>query len=206
MAIICKKCGCNNIDKSNYCANCGYKLSPSDTYSVYSEKYVEGLRQPIYDLLCKLDSYKTNTQTSSKFSLKLISSEIKNKLKVVKIIKDRCGLELWKAKDLVDGCPSVILTGVDYGTALECKIELEELGAKVLLYNPCSLRLISPGPNKLSVVKILKELNNLDSKMAFDFVKDCPKIIMNDTDFQTALKVKRDLESVGALVDVEQKS
>ncbi len=53
------------------------------------------------------------------------------KLKVVKAVKDLLNLGLKEAKDLVDGAPSVVMTGVSKEDAENAKSKLEEVGASV---------------------------------------------------------------------------
>ena len=54
-----------------------------------------------------------------------------NKLKVVKAVKEACGLGLKEAKDLVDGAPQPVLEKVDKDAAEKAKAQLEAAGAKV---------------------------------------------------------------------------
>ena len=56
-----------------------------------------------------------------------------NKLKVVKAVKEACGLGLKDAKDLVDGAPSTIKEGVAKDEAENLKKLIEADGAKVEL-------------------------------------------------------------------------
>ncbi len=53
------------------------------------------------------------------------------KLAVVKLVKDLTGLGLKEAKDLVDGAPKELKTGVDKAEAESLKKALEEAGAVV---------------------------------------------------------------------------
>ena len=56
-----------------------------------------------------------------------------NKLKVVKAVKEACGLQLKEAKDLVDGAPSVLKEGLAKGEAENLQKLIEAEGAKVEL-------------------------------------------------------------------------
>ena len=56
-----------------------------------------------------------------------------NKLAVVKIVKDLTGLGLKEAKDLVDGAPKPVKTGLDKAEAEALKAKLDGVGAKVKL-------------------------------------------------------------------------
>ena len=53
------------------------------------------------------------------------------KLAVVKLVKDLTGLGLKEAKDLVDGAPKELKTGVSKEEAQSLKTQLEEAGAVV---------------------------------------------------------------------------
>ena len=54
-----------------------------------------------------------------------------SKLAVVKLVKDLTGLGLKEAKDLVDGAPKELKTGVSKEEAQSLKTQLEEAGAVV---------------------------------------------------------------------------
>ena len=56
-----------------------------------------------------------------------------NKLKVVKAVKEACGLGLKEAKDLVDGAPSTLKEAMAKAEAENLKKAIEAEGAKVEL-------------------------------------------------------------------------
>ena len=56
-----------------------------------------------------------------------------NKLKVVKAVKEACGLGRKEAKDLVDGAPSTLKEGMSKDEAENLKKALEAEGAKIEL-------------------------------------------------------------------------
>lgn len=56
-----------------------------------------------------------------------------NKIAVMKVVKAVSGLGLKEAKELVDGAPKVVKSGVNKDEAEEIKKQLEEAGAKVTL-------------------------------------------------------------------------
>ena len=53
------------------------------------------------------------------------------KIAVIKVVRELTGLGLKEAKDLVDGAPKAVKTGVSKDDAEACKAKLEEAGAKV---------------------------------------------------------------------------
>jgi large subunit ribosomal protein L7/L12 len=61
----------------------------------------------------------------------ILKSAGANKLAIVKLVKDLTGLGLKEAKDLVDGAPKEVKTGVDKAEAEALKKQLEEAGATV---------------------------------------------------------------------------
>ena len=56
-----------------------------------------------------------------------------SKLAVVKLVKELTGLGLKEAKEMVDGCPSVLKEGVSKAEAEALKKALEEAGAEIEL-------------------------------------------------------------------------
>ena len=56
-----------------------------------------------------------------------------NKVKVIKVVREATGLGLKEAKEVVDGAPKAIKTGVSKEEAEDIKAELEAEGAKVTL-------------------------------------------------------------------------
>ena len=56
-----------------------------------------------------------------------------NKLQIVKLVKELTGLGLKEAKELVDGAPKEVKTGVGKDEAEALKAKLEEAGAEVEL-------------------------------------------------------------------------
>ena len=54
-----------------------------------------------------------------------------SKIQVIKVVKAATGLGLKEAKDLVDGAPQPIKSGVPRDEADKLKAELEEAGATV---------------------------------------------------------------------------
>ncbi|MHB1679349.1 MAG: 50S ribosomal protein L7/L12 [bacterium] len=54
-----------------------------------------------------------------------------NKIQVIKVVRELTSLGLKEAKDLVDGAPKPVKTGVSKEEADKIKAKLEEVGAKV---------------------------------------------------------------------------
>ena len=71
-------------------------------------------------------------EEKSEFDVVLVEAGA-NKLKVVKAVKEACGLGLKEAKDLVDGAPSTLKEGMAKAEAENLKKTIEAEGAKVEL-------------------------------------------------------------------------
>ncbi len=56
-----------------------------------------------------------------------------NKISVIKVVKEALGLGLKEAKDMVDGAPAMLKTGLKKEEAEELKKKVEEAGGKVTL-------------------------------------------------------------------------
>lgn len=71
-------------------------------------------------------------EEQSEFTVELAEAGAQ-KIAVIKVVKEACGLGLKEAKDLVDGAPSEVKAGLKKEDAEELKAKLEEAGAKVNL-------------------------------------------------------------------------
>lgn len=61
----------------------------------------------------------------------ILASAGDKKIQVIKVVRELTGLGLKEAKDLVDGAPKPVKTGVSKEEAESIKAKLEEQGAKV---------------------------------------------------------------------------
>jgi len=71
-------------------------------------------------------------EEKSDFTINLVDSGA-SKISVIKVVKEILGLGLKEAKELVDGAPADLKSGVKKEEAEEIKAKLEEAGAKVEL-------------------------------------------------------------------------
>ena len=72
------------------------------------------------------------TEEKSSFDVELTDAGAQ-KIAVIKVVKEVLGLGLKEAKDLVDGAPSMLKTGMKKEEAEETKKKIEEAGGKVTL-------------------------------------------------------------------------
>jgi large subunit ribosomal protein L7/L12 len=70
------------------------------------------------------------TEEQTEFAVTLKEAGAK-KIQVIKVVRELTGLGLKEAKDLVDGAPSVVKSGVTKDEAAAMKAKLEEQGAAV---------------------------------------------------------------------------
>ena len=61
----------------------------------------------------------------------ILSAAGEKKIQVIKVVRELTGLGLKEAKDLVDGAPKTVKTGISKDDAEKLKKDLEEAGATV---------------------------------------------------------------------------
>ncbi len=66
------------------------------------------------------------------------------------------------------------------------------------------LNLLNFGNNKISIIKIIKDMNNLGLKEAKDLVESCPVLIKKSLDYSYLESYKYKLENLGAKVDIKK--
>ena len=117
---------------------------------------------------------------------------------LIDAIKELTVLEL---NDLVKACEEefgvsaaagvvVAAAGADAGAAAEEKTEFD-------------VELTEVGPNKVKVIKVVRELTGLGLKEAKDVVDNAPKIVKEQADKAIADDIKAKLEAEGAKVTLK---
>src|SRR5438876_2403523 len=66
-----------------------------------------------------------------------------------------------------------------------------------------TVRLVEAGPNKINVIKAVRELTALGLKEAKDFVEAAPKNVKEGVNKDEAEAAKKKLEEVGAVVEIQ---
>ena len=112
-------------------------------------------------------------------------------------IKELTVLEL---NDLVKACEEefgvsaaagvVVAAAADAGAAAEEKTEFD-------------VELTDVGPNKVKVIKVVREITGLGLKEAKDLVDGAPKMVKEQADKAEAEEIKKKLEEVGAKVTLK---
>ncbi|WP_259286110.1 ribosomal protein bL12 [Candidatus Nasuia deltocephalinicola] len=65
------------------------------------------------------------------------------------------------------------------------------------------LNLLNFGKNKISIIKTIKDMNNLGLKEAKELVESCPVLIKKSLDFSYLESYKEKLENLGAKADIK---
>jgi len=112
----------------------------------------------------------------------LVSLTVKQVQELAEFLKSEYGIE-----------PAAVAAVASTGGA-EAPVVEEKTSFNVILK--------AAGPNKLSIVKIVKELTGLGLKEAKDLVDTAPKPIKEGVDKATAEELKKKLDEAGADVEI----
>jgi large subunit ribosomal protein L7/L12 len=119
------------------------------------------------------------------FAEQLVGLTVKEVNELAKILKEEYGIE-----------PAAAAVAVAAGPAAAGAAAPEEKTAFNVI-------LKAAGPNKLNVVKIVKDLTGLGLKEAKDLVDGAPKPVLEKASKEDAEKAKAQLEGAGASVELK---
>lgn len=105
-------------------------LDMSKFIKEFEERYGVTAAAPVAVAAAPGASAAPAAEEKSSFDVVLASAGDK-KIQVIKVVRELTGLGLKEAKDLVDGAPKPVKTGVAKEEAEAIKAKLEEQGAKV---------------------------------------------------------------------------
>lgn len=117
------------------------------------------------------------------FAEQLVNLTVKEVNELAKILKDEYGIE-----------PAAAAAAVVVGPAAAAEVE-EKTEFDVILK--------AAGPNKLQVVKLVKELTSLGLKEAKELVDGAPKAVKEGVSKDEAEGLRKSLEEAGAEVEVK---
>ena len=120
-----------------------------------------------------------------KFAEELVNLTVKEVNELAKILKEEYGIE-----------PAAAAVAVAAGPAAAAAEEVEEK-------TQFDVILKAAGPNKLAVVKLVKELTSLGLKEAKELVDAAPKPVKEAVTKDEAEGLKKSLEEAGAEVEVK---
>lgn len=112
----------------------------------------------------------------------LVSLTVKQVQELAEFLKSEYGIE-----------PAAVAAAVSTGGGEVAAVE-EKTSFNVILK--------AAGPNKLAIVKIVKELTGLGLKEAKDLVDTAPKPVKEGVDKATAEELKKKLDDAGADVEI----
>ena len=118
------------------------------------------------------------------FAEQLVSLTVKEVNELAKILKEEYGIE-----------PAAAAVAVAAGPAAAAVVEEEKTEFDVVLKGP--------GPNKLQVVKLVKELTGLGLKEAKELVDTAPSNVKEGIAKADAEGIKKSLEEAGAEVELK---
>jgi len=118
------------------------------------------------------------------FAEQLVNLTVKEVNELAQILKDEYGIE-----------PAAAAVAIAAGPVAAVEAEAEKTEFDVILK--------AAGPNKLAVVKLVKELTSLGLKEAKDLVDAAPKPVKEGVSKDEAEGLKKSLEEAGAEVEVK---
>ena len=154
----------------------------------------------------------------------ILSSMGPNKVNVIKAVREVTALGLREAKELVEAAPTTVAEGLSEEEAESMKGTLEAAGAEVDLEcedegageesdeeesaasDECesyTVILSSMGPNKVNVIKAVREVTALGLREAKELVEAAPTVVAEGLSEEEAESMKGTLEAAGAEVELE---
>lgn len=131
---------------------------------------------------------------------------IKASPKLAAIIKEIEGLSVLELADLVKALEKKFgVSAVPVAAAATAAPRAEAAGEeKTAVQTTFNVILASGGDNKISVIKVVRELNQaLGLKEAKDLVEAAPKEVLTGVNKETAEEAKKKLEAAGAKVELK---
>ena len=119
-----------------------------------------------------------------KFAEELVNLTVKEVNELAKILKEEYGIEPAAAAVAVAAGPAAVAEEVEEKTQFDVILK-------------------AAGPNKLAVVKLVKELTSLGLKEAKELVDAAPKPVKEAVTKDEAEGLKKSLEEAGAEVEVK---
>lgn len=158
------------------------------------------------------ETVETDSDTRFDVVLKFVGAR---KFSVIQRVKEILSIDLIDAKNLVDYAPTTLIEAAGRFDAETIKKELEIIGATIELKptpnidnkGTFKLVLFDSGPQKLQLIKMIKELFTLSLKEAKDLVEksDTVPVILKESESTIELNVlKESLERISAVTEVVQ--
>ena len=133
-----------------------------------------------------------------------------NKIQVIKVVREYTNLGLKEAKDITESTPYVIEKDFEATRLRSFLSDLEANGARASLVSGVAPPAPEPptggvmledcGPNKIGVIKVIREHTGLGLREAKDLADAAPCVIAEGCDAARAKKLRDDLVAQGAHV------
>lgn len=135
-----------------------------------------------------------------------------NKIQVIKLVREATGLGLKESKDLVESTPKLIKEGLSVDDADALVRKLHDAGASTVRHavprsSPAlgesregswDVELSKLGPNKIQVIKLVREATGLGLKETKDLVESAPVFVKRGLSKAAAEELAQKLGGVGA--------
>ena len=116
---------------------------------------------------------------------------------IIEVIK---GLSVLELNDLVKACEE------EFGVSAAAGVVVAAAGAGAAAAEEKTefdVELTEVGPNKVKVIKVVREVTGLGLKEAKDVVDGAPKVVKEQASKEEAEEIKKKLEEVGAKVTLK---
>ena len=116
---------------------------------------------------------------------------------IIEVIK---GLSVLELNDLVKACEE------EFGVSAAAGVVVAAAGAGAAAEEEKTefdVELTEVGPNKVKVIKVVREITGLGLKEAKDVVDGAPKVVKEQASKEEAEEIKKKLEEVGAKVTLK---
>ena len=117
---------------------------------------------------------------------------------IIEVIK---GLSVLELNDLVKACEE------EFGVSAAAGVVVAAAGADGAAAaeekDSFNVELTEVGPNKVKVIKVVRELTGLGLKEAKDLVTSAPKVVKEGVSKEEAEAIKKQLEEAGAKVTIK---
>ena len=115
---------------------------------------------------------------------------------IIEVIK---GLTVLELNDLVKACEEEFGVSAAAGVVVAAAGPAEAAEEKTEF----DVELTEVGPNKVKVIKVVREATGLGLKEAKEVVDNAPKVVKEQADKASAEELKAKLEAVGAMVTLK---
>ena len=116
---------------------------------------------------------------------------------IIEVIK---GLSVLELNDLVKACEEEFGVSAAAGVVVAAAGAGADAGAEK---DEFDVELTEVGPNKVKVIKVVREITGLGLKEAKDVVDGAPKVVKEQASKEEAEEIKKKLEEVGAKVTLK---